>query len=217
MANWRALTAADLMTRLSGKELVAFRNSGLGPGESDPVTTLLGAVTDKVRGAIAGNPRNILGPEGQVPKVLIDTALSVAVLRVMTRCFGEVLDPSGQRVKDGETAEGKPAGAGADSSLRRNWLGGSVLEHSLETERQAAGGEWKGLIAALEQGRLAGAALDVFAEEPLPAGHPFRHLPNVLATPHIGYVTEQNYRLFFSQMIEDLQAWHAGRPIRLLN
>jgi len=63
-------------------------------------------VTDKVRGAIAGNPRNILGPEGQVPKVLIDTALSVAVLRVMTRCFGEVLDPSGQRVKDGETAEG---------------------------------------------------------------------------------------------------------------
>ncbi|ULT73604.1 D-2-hydroxyacid dehydrogenase family protein [Pseudomonas sp. BC42] len=73
------------------------------------------------------------------------------------------------------------------------------------------------LIAALEQGRLAGAALDVFAQEPLPAGHPFRHLPNVLATPHIGYVTEQNYRLFFSQMIEDLQAWHAGRPIRLLN
>lgn len=73
------------------------------------------------------------------------------------------------------------------------------------------------LIAALEQGRLAGAALDVFAEEPLPAEHPFRHLPNVLATPHLGYVTRQNYRLFFSQMIEDLQAWHAGRPIRLLN
>lgn len=73
------------------------------------------------------------------------------------------------------------------------------------------------LIAALEQGRLAGAALDVFAEEPLPAEHPFRHLPNVLATPHIGYVTRQNYRLFFSQIIEDLQAWHAGRPIRLLN
>ena len=94
------------MTRLSGKELVAFRNSGYGPGESDPVSALLSSVTDKVRGAVAGNPRNILGPDGQVPKVLIDTALSIAVLRVMTRCFGEVLDPSGQRVKDGETAEG---------------------------------------------------------------------------------------------------------------
>ncbi|MCE4053001.1 D-2-hydroxyacid dehydrogenase family protein [Pseudomonas sp. Au-Pse12] len=73
------------------------------------------------------------------------------------------------------------------------------------------------LIAALEQGRLAGAALDVFAEEPLPGDHPFRRLPNVLATPHVGYVSRQNYRQFFAQMIEDLQAWHAGQPIRLLN
>lgn len=73
------------------------------------------------------------------------------------------------------------------------------------------------LVAALEQGRLAGAALDVFAEEPLPGDHPLRRLPNVLATPHVGYVSRQNYRQFFAQMIEDLQAWHAGQPIRLLN
>lgn len=73
------------------------------------------------------------------------------------------------------------------------------------------------LIAALEQGRLAGAALDVFDQEPLPADHPLRRLPNVLATPHVGYVSRQNYQQFFGQMIEDLQAWHAGQPIRLLN
>ncbi|MGV8921153.1 MAG: D-2-hydroxyacid dehydrogenase family protein [Pseudomonas sp.] len=71
------------------------------------------------------------------------------------------------------------------------------------------------LIDVLQKGRIAGAALDVFEPEPLPANHPFRHLDNVLATPHIGYVTENNYRTFFGQMIEDIQAWHGGKPIRV--
>ena len=73
------------------------------------------------------------------------------------------------------------------------------------------------LIKALQKQRLGGAALDVFDQEPLPALHPFRTLDNVLATPHVGYVSRQNYELFFSQMIEDIQAWSAGEPIRLLN
>ncbi|WP_336355706.1 D-2-hydroxyacid dehydrogenase family protein [Pseudomonas granadensis] len=73
------------------------------------------------------------------------------------------------------------------------------------------------LIKALQKQHIAGAALDVFDEEPLPALHPFRTLDNVLATPHVGYVSRQNYAQFFTQMIEDIQAWTAGEPIRLLN
>lgn len=73
------------------------------------------------------------------------------------------------------------------------------------------------LIKALQKQRIAGAALDVFDQEPLPALHPLRTLDNVLATPHVGYVSRQNYEQFFSQMIEDIQAWAAGKPIRLLN
>lgn len=73
------------------------------------------------------------------------------------------------------------------------------------------------LIKALQKQQLGGAALDVFDQEPLPALHPFRTLDTVLATPHVGYVSRQNYQQFFSQMIEDIQAWSAGSPVRLLN
>jgi phosphoglycerate dehydrogenase-like enzyme len=73
------------------------------------------------------------------------------------------------------------------------------------------------LIKALQKQQIAGAALDVFEQEPLPAMHPFRTLDNVLATPHVGYVSRQNYEQFFSQMIEDIQGWAAGEPVRLLN
>jgi phosphoglycerate dehydrogenase-like enzyme len=53
--------------------------------------------------------------------------------------------------------------------------------------------------------------------EPLPASHPYRHLPNVLATPHIGYVVEENYRIYFEETLENILAFRAGKPIRVLD
>jgi len=73
------------------------------------------------------------------------------------------------------------------------------------------------LIQALEQGWIGGAGLDVFEIEPLPAQHPFRSLPNVLATPHLGYVSQRNYKAYFGEAIEDIQAFLAGAPIRQLS
>jgi phosphoglycerate dehydrogenase-like enzyme len=72
------------------------------------------------------------------------------------------------------------------------------------------------LVDALRSGRLAGAGLDVFDREPLPAGHPFRSLDNVVVTPHIGYVTEQGFRTAWQRMAEDVAAYLAGSPIRVV-
>ena len=75
----------------------------------------------------------------------------------------------------------------------------------------------KALIAALSENRIAGAGLDVFETEPLPPNHPFLTLSNTVVTPHIGYVTRENFQTFFKQATEDIAAWLNGQPIRVLN
>jgi phosphoglycerate dehydrogenase-like enzyme len=72
------------------------------------------------------------------------------------------------------------------------------------------------LMAALRERRIAGAGIDVYDEEPLPADHPIRRLDNAVITPHLGYVSEETLRVWYEDTVEAIAAFLAGRPIRLL-
>ncbi|MFF5469938.1 D-2-hydroxyacid dehydrogenase family protein [Streptomyces achromogenes] len=72
------------------------------------------------------------------------------------------------------------------------------------------------LLTALHEGRIAGAGVDVFDIEPLPAGHPMRTAPRLLATPHLGYVSQANYTTYYGQAVENIRAYLAGSPVRRL-
>ncbi|MDA9205703.1 D-2-hydroxyacid dehydrogenase family protein [bacterium] len=73
------------------------------------------------------------------------------------------------------------------------------------------------LIIALSTNVIAGAGIDVYEKEPLPENNKLRFLPNALLTPHIGYVTAENYSIFYTQMIEDLEACVSGKPKRVID
>lgn len=72
------------------------------------------------------------------------------------------------------------------------------------------------LVAALTAGRIAGAALDVYDHEPLPPNDPLRSVPRLLLTPHLGYVTEETYRIFYRGTVTAIAAWLAGQPVHVL-
>jgi D-3-phosphoglycerate dehydrogenase len=72
------------------------------------------------------------------------------------------------------------------------------------------------LLSVLREKRIAGAGLDVFDVEPLPIDHPLRKMDNVVLTPHLGYVSLQNYRAYFAGVVEDIRAFLDGKPARVL-
>jgi phosphoglycerate dehydrogenase-like enzyme len=75
----------------------------------------------------------------------------------------------------------------------------------------------KALLKTLQEHRIAGAGLDVFDPEPLPSGHPFSKLDNVVLTPHLGYVTQEGYKVMYPDAVEDIKAYLSGKPTRVLN
>ena len=72
------------------------------------------------------------------------------------------------------------------------------------------------LLAALREHRIAGAGLDVYDIEPLPQDHPLRKIDNALLTPHLGYVTQDTFRIFYRQTVEDIRAFLDGKPVRVI-
>jgi phosphoglycerate dehydrogenase-like enzyme len=76
--------------------------------------------------------------------------------------------------------------------------------------------EQQALLDALHAGRIAGAGLDVYDTEPLPRDHPLRSAPRTVLTPHLGYVTRGSYEVFYREVVEDVAAWVAGAPVRVL-
>ena len=70
------------------------------------------------------------------------------------------------------------------------------------------------LIRAVDEDRIAGAGIDVYSVEPLPADHPYRSLKNTLLTPHIGYVSSDGYDFMYGDAVEDIKAFLAGAPVR---
>jgi phosphoglycerate dehydrogenase-like enzyme len=72
------------------------------------------------------------------------------------------------------------------------------------------------LLEALRAGTIGGAGLDVYDDEPLPVDHPLRTAPNTVLTPHVGFVTREGYEHHFTQVVEGIEAWLAGTPIRVL-
>jgi len=72
------------------------------------------------------------------------------------------------------------------------------------------------LLAALRDKKIAGAGLDVFDNEPLPLDHPLRRMDNVVLTPHLGYVSEQNYKHYFAGVVDDIRGFLDGKPVRVM-
>lgn len=105
------------------------------------------------------------------------------------------------------------------SERTRNLIGAAELKrmrpstYLINTSRAAIVNQ-AALIEALQHKSIAGVGLDVFDSEPLPPEHPLRTLSNVLATPHLGYVSQNNYRIYYKEAVEDIHAFLNERPIR---
>lgn len=103
--SWRAITEADLVTRLSGDELEAFRGTALAEGQPDPVAQIFTQVTDQICGYVKGCASNRLGPAGTIPTSLLGTAIDLVLIEIQARAAGMLIDPEDVRKEKARAAE----------------------------------------------------------------------------------------------------------------
>jgi len=103
--SWRAITESDLLTRMSGPELEAFREAALGDTQGDPVSSVITQITNTVRGYIAACDRNTIGAAGAIPETLLGTALDLILIEIQTRAAGILIDPEEIRRQKMDRAE----------------------------------------------------------------------------------------------------------------
>jgi hypothetical protein len=102
---WITPSETHLRTRLSGPEIQAFKTAALASGQSNPIPDLLEEVVNRIRGDVAACEQNVLGPDGTIPDKLLGACLSIAVIEVMARAAGTVLDPEQARREAARNAE----------------------------------------------------------------------------------------------------------------
>lgn len=130
---WRKITEADLLTRLSANELDTIRSIAEGESRGDPVAEAVANVTAKVRGYIAGNRSNVIGPAGTIPETLIDVAVALLVVDLYGRSAGLLVDLNDVR---------KAAAQAAERTLR------DVASGSFRVELPGASHDFAGASAA---------------------------------------------------------------------
>jgi len=142
---------------------------------------------------------------GLIVVALVAGGIAFAWTRIEARPIDEV-SPSSTTTTSTTTTTVVPT-----TSLSRDEANQLICERARSFVDEAA------LVEALRAGTIAGAGLDVFDNEPLPADHPLRSIPSTVLTGHTGYVMQENYALGYAQAVEDIAAWLAGDPIRVLN
>jgi phosphoglycerate dehydrogenase-like enzyme len=193
---------------------------------SEDAAMRLGGWQNTIGGDLAGATLGLLG-FGRLGRRMATVARA---FEMEVLAWSQNLDPEEARAAGAEPVEKRALLERSDivsvhyklSERSRGLLGAAELAamkpsaYLINTSRGPVA-DTDALVAALHAGEIAGAGIDVYDTEPLPADHPLRRTPHTVLTPHLGYVTEDTYKVFFEDAVEDVLAYLRGAPVRVID